>query len=182
MLMSLVLAFQVMAGGVQVNNPPYIPYWMGIEPVKFCITPDMEKYRPEVLKALGVWQTFMLTGFVEAKNCEETRTIAFRQQPMYGNLALGMSPAPLTMEPWAGDIWLNSSLDWNSGLREYLVSVLAHEVGHGLGMPHLYSEEDLMYPIMNKKEARLSLREKKMVLCLYRGMCYSEFINWGELK
>ena len=171
-LTSLTLAFQLTVATGQIQNPPYIPVWSGPEPIKYCVSQEMEPYREEVVRAVKTWEPWVWTAFVETKDCGGMRTITYSFAVLQASIGYTQYPPPLFPEPWAGDVWIDRRLPWYvPQTREYLLPLLIHETGHALGLGESYNPEDVMFPFVGKDKKVPTLREQKMMLCLYRGMC-----------
>lgn len=147
------------------------PPWQGPAPVKYCIDASMEQYRPEIHYALLKWFPHANLGLVETRNCQEPRTIAFRLGYCAQRLGCSFPPPPILPEPMAGDIYLNFNVPWWM-MRPLLVSMLLHEVGHALGMEDSMDKMDVMEPSLMPQKWDLSEREKRLVRCLYQGVCW----------
>jgi len=157
-------------------NPPFIPRWEGSDPIRYCVDPTAEPYRVEILMALKVWEKeFIYNSFVEVFDPTWHRTIVFRVTPFGpGNsfFALAMYPPPLIVEPYAGDVTLNSDYNWNDPyMRFLLVPTWIHEIGHSLGVGDSRSSSNVMFPNINPKLVELSVEDKRLFRCLYNGEC-----------
>jgi hypothetical protein len=80
-----------------------------------------------------------------------------------GAYAHGFYPPDLGYH-MAGQIHLNPAADWT---RIDVASVIMHEIGHALGLPHSVDPEDLMYP-WYKGHRRLSMGDQFAIAQLYR--------------
>jgi hypothetical protein len=158
------------------GEPAFIPRWPGNGPIRYVIDSSAEAYRPEILTALNVWGRELLAGsFVEVQDPSWNRTIVFRVAPFGpGNtfLAMSMYPAPLIVEPWAGDVTLNSDAGWNRAeMRSLLVPLLIHEIGHALGMGHSWQSDSVMFPNIDPRNVQLGTADRRLFWCLYNGVC-----------
>lgn len=172
----VILAVAASTFGQVVDNPPFVPRWNGLEPVKFCIDAPMEIYRPEILSALWVWQRETTqTIMAETRDCLAPRTIAVRlaqDGTKMDRLAVTLYPAPMYREPEAGDIWIDRNVDWSAPAnRRLLFALLIHEVGHSLGMVHYYESDSVMFPNIDPAKTALYQLERRMFRCLYGTEC-----------
>ena len=60
-----------------------------------------------------------------------------------GVLATSVPHSAIARGTWAGDILLNTDADWESS--DALFSVVLHEIGHVLGLPHSSDPDSVMY-------------------------------------
>lgn len=155
------------------GNPPYIPIWMGREPIRYCISGEMEPHRAEATFAFFSWAAQTGLYARETWECSAPRTVAYRMKTIEGYIGLAMFPPPLHAEPWAGDVWLDNRQDWGGGARALLVSTLLHETGHAFGMGHSArtDTESVMNPNLRPANVSLFAEDKRLVGCLYTGEC-----------
>ena len=158
---------------LQIENPPYIPVWAGREPVQYCIGGEMEPYREQVVYSFFAWAARTGLYARETRDCAAPRTLAYRLQPLDTFRGIGMYPPPLIVEPWAGDVWLDSGRDWGGRDRPLLVPTLLHETGHAFGMGHSArtDTESVMNPNLRPANVSLFAEDKRLVGCLYTGEC-----------
>lgn len=152
-------------------NPQYIPIWMGREPIQYCISGEMEPYREQVVYSFFAWASRTGLYARETRDCSAPRTVAYRMQPMDTYSGIGMYPPPLIVEPWAGDVWLDSKRDWGGGARPLLIPTLLHETGHAWGMGHSLRPESVMNPDLRPNRVMLDSLEKRAIEYLYLGEC-----------
>lgn len=156
-------------------NPPFRPIWQGGEPVQFCVDGSMEQYRSEVVRAVLLWGVHTGLPLVETRDCMAPRTVAYRLGSCSGGLQAGCTVNPgLFPEPGSGDVYIDYQTPWRLPVyRPFLLDILLHETGHAFGMGESRVEEEVMFPFLGPvHHTDLTEREKKMMRCLYRGMCW----------
>ena len=168
----LITAFVCLSAcSAQFQNPSWIPAWQGKDPIRYCIAPEAEKFRPEIVNAFWTWKlTFRSVPAYETRDCEGPRTIAYRLVPLWGWIGTAMYPYPLFPEPHAGDVWISNFVDWNRN-RTLLAAVLIHETGHAFGLGESRDPQDVMYPFVNARRLWPSFSERRRMVCLYDWIC-----------
>lgn len=152
-------------------NPPFIPVWMGREPIQYCISGEMEPYREQVTFAFFAWASRTGLYARETHDCSAPRTVAYRMQPLDTFMGIGMYPPPLIVQPWAGDVWLDTRRDWGGRDLPLLIPTLLHETGHAWGMGHSWRPESVMNPNPRPGVIALAAEDRRLIGCLYLGEC-----------
>ena len=152
-------------------NPPYIPRWEGVAPLWYWVEQALAPLKTEVVLGITTWarELTMLKVF-ETQFPGGPRTIRVRLQPLVGVLGLAFYPPELIKEPEAGDVILNSSVDWfASSNRPLLLPLMIHEAGHSFGMGHSYLPESVMFPNITPGKVNLSRIDRWQFRALYNG-------------
>jgi hypothetical protein len=113
---------------------------------------DREHIVEEAAIAWNTWSWWLLIDPVFATDCDEVQVcIRFLEGdhndgwPFDGpGGVLGHAFGPGNPIPWIGQIHLDASENWEDGPR--IRSVLIHEIGHILGLLHVYSANSVMSP------------------------------------
>jgi len=113
------------------------------------------EHRPAIERALDYYEAL---GFeFEFAACDEDDTVCFHWENQ-GYYARSLFTQP---EPWKDDIILSSRYD----IGGYLTTVVAHEIGHILGIWEHGSDLMAPFPAIG---ARLSLRDQRRLLGVHR--------------
>lgn len=157
-------------------EPSYIPPWWGCDPIRFWIAPEMRRFESEIRMALTTFERERTADgralrlcFQEISAPQQNRSIDFRMEPLNGLLALGFYPPPLNGEPQAGDVAMNSTVDWNHLLcRGLVLPVLIHEIAaHSLGLGHLYLPESVRFPLVSAEKFNLAPMDRQALVTMY---------------
>jgi len=113
------------------------------------------EHHPAIERAIAYYEAL---GFeFEQAACDEPDTVCFHwQDEAYYARSLFTHP-----EPWWGDIIISSRYD----IGGYLTTVVAHEIGHILGIWEHGSDLMAPFPAIG---ARLSLRDQRRLLGVHR--------------
>jgi len=158
------------------TEPSFIPVWAGWGPIRFWIAPEMRRFETEVRLALSTFERERTANgqalrlcFQEISAPQQGRCIDFRLEPLVGLLGLGMYPPPLNHEPGAGDVTLNSLVDWNRpGCRNLVLPVLIHELAaHSLGLGHYYDPVSVRFPMVSAEKVNLAAVDKEAFFAMY---------------
>jgi hypothetical protein len=116
-----------------------------------------DSVQSEIVRAFSEWAKYAKLTFTETNDATGDETIAvlfasgdhgdgypFVQEG--GVLAHTFYPAPLNLEPIAGDMHFNTDESWNIGANVDLFSIALHEAGHALGLGHSDQPGAVMYP------------------------------------
>lgn len=152
-------------------NPPFIPRWSGTAPIWYWVEPALDALKVEVVLGITTWARELRDiRVLETQFPGGPRTIRVRLQPLVGVLGLAFYPPELIKEPEAGDIILNSNVDWLAPEnRKLFLPLCIHEAGHAFGMGHAYTPSSVMFPNIEAGKVNLSKVDRWMFRALYNG-------------
>jgi hypothetical protein len=97
-----------------------------------------------------------------------------------GILAETFLPPPANGGTDAGDIILNSSIDWQIGSNYDLQTVVAHEFGHALGLGESTVSTAVMYGTYNGIKQALTSDDIAGIQSIYGTRQYDQFNSGGQ--
>ncbi len=151
------------------SEPLFIPCWLGRDPLRYWVSPDMEQFRAEINMALlTITREPVWLRFEEIQMPAQVRCIDFRLEPLDALLGLGMYPPPLIQEPQAGDITLNQDAFSRLEFRALLLPTLIHEItAEALGLGHLYLRRSVRCPHIEEGRINLAPEDRAALVTLY---------------
>lgn len=114
-----------------------------LSPIPVCIHSSAEMFRPEIISAVAMWNGDV--EFMRVKACDSDTpgviTISVgRATPYYA-----WTWAPWMPEPLARDIVLSDVHPWVSVGSRQTERIIAHELGHALGLMHSSVDLSVMH-------------------------------------
>jgi len=98
-----------------------------------------------------------------------------------GTLAVTYVPPPANGGTDAGDILLNSNVNWQIGCNYDLLTVVAHEFGHAVGLGESTVSQDVMYGTYNGIKQALATDDVAGIQSIYGTRQFDQFnINGGR--
>ena len=132
--------------------------------------------KQEVLRAFNEWSRNTGVIFQAGSSATAPRTITVEfvagahgdYWPFTSSATIAHTfyPVPVNAEPAAGDMHLNLAETWNAGRDIDIFSVVLHEAGHALGLPHSDVPGDVMYPYY-RRGMQLSSNDIHAIQALY---------------
>jgi hypothetical protein len=95
----------------------------------------------------------------------DIRIGAYPQQT--GQLGLAFLPPPVNGGPDAGDLFINSNVQWHINNNYDLETVALHEIGHALGMGHSQTAAAEMYASYNEMKQTLNSDDVRGIQSIY---------------
>ncbi len=80
----------------------------------------------------------------------------------------------------AGDVEVNTAIDFNNGSQYDLYSVLLHETGHSLGMAHATNPAEVMYPVYQGVVSGLSPGDIAGIQAIYGPRTADAYQSQGQ--
>jgi hypothetical protein len=115
------------------------------------------------------WADLIQVRTEETRDCQASRTLAYRMAEFTGGPAFAYWPG--FPEPVAGDVYLSSRINW-SRQSEWTLAYLLHETGHGFGLGESEFDEDITCPrTIHPYKLVPSQREIRWMKCAYNGVC-----------
>jgi hypothetical protein len=97
-----------------------------------------------------------------------------------GTLAITFDPPPANGGTDAGDILLNSNVNWQIGSNYDLMTVVAHEFGHSLGLGESTVSQAVMYGTYNGIKQALASDDIAGIQSIYGTRQFDQFNNAGQ--
>lgn len=98
----------------------------------------------------------------------------------FGTMGAAFSPPPINGGTLAGDVVINSIMDWKIGSEFDLRTVAIHEIGHSLGMSHATINAAVMFSYYTVKKQNLHADDIAGIRSIYQARQPDGFNSNGQ--
>jgi len=150
-------------------------------------------WEKQIEAAASLWENVTGANFAMVSDGGQTEGTSGDQQgdPRFGDIRIGMVPLsssvlavtflppPANGGTDAGDILLNSNVNWQIGSNYDLMTVVAHELGHTLGLGESSVSNSVMYGTYNGIKQALATDDISGVQSIYGTRQFDQFNTGG---